>query len=158
MWKAFGESSLMYGLDCLTLSQKEVSTLQTTQASLLKMIMGLSKKARSTNLIKAMGLYTVDDHLLLNKCKLLHRIFTTPSITRDFYTEVLLLPNVHGRTLVSDIQSYDVNPVQTLIKVPKLVYLENGVIDSLRFLVFNDNYNKQGSVEKCIVNILLASF
>ena len=35
MWKSYGESSLTYGLDCLTFSQKELSVLQTTQGNLL---------------------------------------------------------------------------------------------------------------------------
>ena len=157
MWNSYGEPSLIYGTDCLTLSQKELSNLQTTQSNLLKMIMGLSKRARSSNLIKAMGLKNIDELILINKCKLLHRIFLTPSVTRDFYTEVLN-SNVKARTLVSDVMSYQIDPIQTLIKVPKLASVDNGVVDSLKYMLFNDNYNIPGSIEKCIVNILVASF
>ena len=123
-------------------------------------------RSRSSMLLSAMDVLSVKDSVLKMTSSLLHRIFTVDCPVRDLNIHFLSLFLSKGfivpGTLISRILSFNLSPVECAFY--KLKHFNNtftdtdGVVDSLKTLLMNENFIKPYSDEHILTVLLTRSF
>ncbi len=108
----------MYGVDCLSLSDKCINSLQSTQGCVMKQVCGLGKRSRHSAILQALNIAPAS--MLINDStkSLFTRICTTDSPTRDtcvhflnlFITNHVLIPG----TLIDRLIKMGISPSSLL--------------------------------------------
>ena len=170
LWNSIGCPILTYGMESLTLSDTDIKGLKTSQGNIIKRIMGVNKRSHHSSLLKALGIPPVD-MIIQNNCLRLYRnIFKVDSPARDLQSillaDYLLTGSLTKGTLLERIVKAKQNPLEIVLgeqtisattKYDHCTY-ENGIIDSLRFLLNHDDYNKPWSEEHILVTLLTKAF
>ncbi|RNA04005.1 hypothetical protein BpHYR1_001296 [Brachionus plicatilis] len=90
-YKTYCRSTLHYGLEPIALNKKEMAALQTTESTIVKNLVGLGKRCKSSELLYASDLEKSEERLNLLKCNFLKRLtknqFTASMISNinEFY-------------------------------------------------------------------------
>ena len=168
IWKTVGIPSLMYGMECINLKKCEVDKLNSAQCNIIKSILGLSRRSHHTSLLLALDIPRIDDILRKQTVNFFNRIFRVESPLR---TLQLYLMNefVSGKgivkgTIIERVLSAGVSPVTAALNPGFRISLQNccgannGLVDSLRFLLRHDNFVKPGSREHSLVGLLISAF
>ena len=165
LWKSVCSPVLMYGTDGVSVGKNNVKQLDTAQGNLLKQAMGLSKRAHSTELLVALGIRRSRDVLNRNIVSLYSRIFnvSTPllDLTSQFLSMYIVSNVVIPGTIVSDVLSMGISPLSYAFNKPPKINInihDNGHIDSIRNLIYHENFLKPYSDEHTLVNLLTKSF
>jgi hypothetical protein len=74
LYKCFTRSVLLYGMENLKLRQKEIKTIQTQEAKLIKRSLQLAKRTHNTNLLYALDLDPIEQRHNNTKCKFMMRL------------------------------------------------------------------------------------
>ncbi len=157
--------TLMYGLDCISLTKRNIHDIQSAQGSVMKNVCGLSKRSHHSAFLQALNITNASDYLNDHVKSLFVRICSNNSITRDicmyfinlFVTQNIVFPG----TLVNRIIDMGISPTSLLLSSHKKSSHEktsNGLIDSLSAMLYNDNYVKPWSNEYLLVKLLTKSF
>ena len=99
-----------------------------------------------------------------NVCKLFHRIFRTNTPARDlqmtFLSHYLSSGQIIKGTILHKLVSIGVSPTHCAFHVPKNEPLTtpDGLVDSLKYLIYHDNYIKPDSDEHSLVMMMLKAF
>jgi hypothetical protein len=163
LWKSICQPVLLYGSECLNMSEQSLKTLDTTQGNLLKQALGFSKRCRSSTLFQALRVEK-PSHLVSKNCaSLMHRIMLTPSPAQDInacFLSLFLCKNVLiPGTLVQRLVGFNLSPVSCAFNKCKPVSdPESGVVDSLRQLLCHTNFIKPYSEQHVLANLLLRAF
>ena len=129
------------------------SKLDKIQSKLLKTVLGISPYCRSKPLLKALNVHHISDKIDVNCIMLLHRIMQGQSAAKEF--NVMLKRNVKCKELLVNrvkhicnslsvswfrciIDSCYLSHVKTKIQ-KHVVNCEDGLVDSLRYLLKNYN-------------------
>ena len=107
---------------------------------------------------------TIDDIINTNTKSLFHRIFKCDSPARDlqsrFLANYMETQRTIKNTMVDRLVSMGNSPMNIAMSKPKkhVKYDSDGVIDSLRYMLFHDNYIRPKSNEHLLATLLLKAF
>ena len=123
--------------------------------------MGLSKRVHTTELMASLNINKIYDIVKRNTVSLLKRIFKVQSPLKRL-TIHMLSQFISKGTIVSNILSMGLSPVQCAFNdfkfhLPNSIH-DNGHIDSIRVMVFHENFIKPYSEEHTLVYLLTKSF
>ena len=138
--------------------------MRTTEGKLIKNVMGLSKRSHHTHLLKALEVTPVKNKIVKNAASLFYRLFQvdTPllhlqSILLSNY--ICMKPVIEG-TLIEKLHSAGYQICESLFN--KQSYSEpivtDGVVDSLKSLIYHENYIKPWSNEHFLTVLLTQAF
>lgn len=170
-WNVAVRPVLLYGCECVSMSQSARSELDKCQSKMIKAMCGLKRSCRNTPLLNALKVNSISSSIESQQVKLLKSMLISSSMSKYFYTHLLsqylsgshvgnsLLHRVgswcssHNKSLVSVLCIKD--SYNSLLKSTKCFPENDGLIDSVRGLLFNSNYNGQNNT---LLNLLLKSF
>ena len=165
LYKTICQPTLMYGLDCLSLTKRNIDDVQVTQGRIMKHVCGLGKRSRHSALLHALGISNAGN--VISECtkSLFNRICSTDSPTRDLCFYFINLYVYKGilfpGTLVHRLVNLGVSPSSLVLSYSKSssqYICDNGLVDSLRVILFDGNYVKPWSNEYLLVKLLTKSF
>ena len=137
---------------------------------MLKALMGLGKRSRSTPLLAALRVSYIKDIVNRDTLSLYRRIFNISSPVRDLQTFFLSQYIVHGYTtrgtLVHRIANIDPSLLgagfstvkHITIPVSSRTQPEAGIVDSLRFLLGHPEYNNPHGILRKMAQSLISVF
>ena len=167
LWNSVGAPILTYGMETLDISKTQAKKLLSAQGSVVKRVMGIPKRSHHNNLIQALGIKATTDTINNNTLNLYYRLFQCDSPARDLQCQFLahyLLTNERFQgTIIDRIINLGGSPTEIAFygthKSTSIPPQDcNGVIDSLRHMLFNDNYIRPESNEHLIAMLLCNAF
>ena len=140
--------------------------MESLQGCLIKQCLGLGKRHRHSNLLKALGIKTVESLICERSSSLYYRIFNIDSPVRDLNLFFLDLFLTTGKTIEGTLSHGIVRQGNSLVSValgsrPSRAPQNsdnNGVVDSIKFLVFHENFIKPYKEEHLLVSLLTRAF
>ena len=179
LWKKVGLPSLIYGMDSLNVNKSGLKRIETAQCNIIKQVLGLRKRSHNTKLLEAIRLSSVSDHVKQRSIGLLRKFFTTNSPYRKLglyhLSKFIVSGSVYAGSIINRIIEYGVSPIKIWKSVTMgeepfylgsrptshtnlLPHGQDGMVDSLRYLLSSQNYNKPGSAEHKLANLLVSAF
>jgi hypothetical protein len=165
LWKSIGAPTLLYGTDCIPLSSNNVKDLVSTQGSIVKNVLGLSKRSHHSNLLHALNADKVDNLIVRNTLNFYNRIFKVDSpvssLQCKFLSSYICTGKLIKDTILYKIVNYGYSPLAVISRTERFhsnVNKSNGIIDSLRYLIHHDNYVKPWSDEYFMAKVLTKAF
>ena len=167
IWKSVGVPTLLYATECIHLNSGNLRDFKSCQGTIIKQAMGLGKRRHHTNLLSALNIPSLEAVIKKNTLNFYKRIFKVESPLLELQSKLLSYYIKTGLTingtLLHRIINYGYSPIEVMsksekIKVTNDLYDSNGIVHSLRFLIFNDNYIKPFSDEYMMVKLLTSSF
>jgi hypothetical protein len=150
IWSATCKATLLYGCETMLLKKVHRDDLDKLQAKLIKSIVGIGPKYRSTPLLEALKVTKISRVIDVNNLFLLKRILCNKSGAALFYSKILssniCMPSLltsrvnricndhdidFNRFLINDIYAHKVK--SNMLKCPQ--DNENGLVDSIRLLL-----------------------
>ncbi len=161
LFKTICQPTLLYGIDCISMSEKCIQNIQSTQGGIMKQVCGLSKRSHHSAMVQALEITNTSTLISESTKSLFKRICSADSPTRDvciyfmnlFISSHVLIPG----TLIDRIVKMGISPTSLLQSYVKYSSRENtadGVVDSLRAMLYCDNYIKPWSNEYLLVKLL----
>ena len=157
----------MYGCESLALRDQDIKQLESAQGTLVKQAVGLLKRSHHSSLLKALCIPQVSDIINRNILSLYNRIFAVDSPARDLCCE-LLKQYVHNGSLIKGTILYNVkqsghSPVLCAFIKPSVSLMcnndvDDGVVESLRYLLCHENYIRPHSTEHLLASLLTRAF
>ena len=165
LWKAIGAPTLLYGSDCIPLSSNNIKDLISSQGTIIKNVLGLSKRNHHTNLMHALDIKKVDDMVMKNTVNFYNRIFKvdTPlsNLQYKFLSHYIATGKLIKGSILQRIVSAGHSPVNIMLKyrnVNSSSYADNGIVQSLKYLIHHENYTKPWSDEYFMTKMLTKAF
>lgn len=164
LWKTVGSPTLLYGMECISLTQSDINLLKTTQGNIIKNVMGQSKRSHHSQLLNGLKIPSVSDLLYKYTYNFYSKSFCIKSPVQHLQARFLAYYLLTGRliknTLLYKIVSSGINPLDCLYRFRKyhIEFQQNGVSDSLKYLTSHDNYIKSWSPEFLLVKLLMQAF
>jgi hypothetical protein len=166
LWKTIGVPSLVYGMDSIGISTKGLQAIESLQGSLMKQMLGLPKRSHHQKLLSALHISPVEPIINQRTLSLFHRIFNTNSPARSI-NALFLAKFIAHNELPAGSLIYRVHKLgHSLVKVALSdIKLNNfttnsgdGIVDSLRVLLYHDNFCKPWSGEHLLAELLTKAF
>jgi retron-type reverse transcriptase len=167
LWKSIGQPTLLYGLDSMYINGANLKRLNTTQASFIKRILGFKQRTHHSHLLRAVRVNHIEDYIKRNTISLWRRTFMINSLLRSLCAFNLARYIIHGKltpgTIVERIVSYGLSPIEILFSKTQLGNTvshvsHDGVADSLRYLIMQEQFIKPYSSEHIIASLLVKAF
>ena len=169
LWNTMGCPILVYGMESINLSKQDIKQLKTTQGNIIKRIMGIKKRAHHSNILKALNIPPVEDVIGHNLLRLYKNNFQTNTPTRDLQSTLLAKYLLRGYTvkgtLLNRVIKAGSDPLKIIFeKQPfscanrDINIQEDGVTDSLKFLLLHNDYNKPWSEEHILATLLTKAY
>ena len=115
--KSTCQRSLTYACESLDISRSHLKELDTAQAKLIKCIVELGPKYRSTPLLQTMGIQSISATLAAKNLTLFNNIMKTESVARKFYLFTLFNSNKCPANIVYRIKHICEQSIISLYKV-----------------------------------------
>lgn len=156
------QPTLTYGIDCLYLTQNDVNKLESAQGKFIKQCLGLSKRSHNTKLLKALNVKKVSRIHEKSCASLYNRICQVQSPARSLLLYHLSKFILYGDLVKGSLLCKIVNQGYSPIKLSFELVRDNGAespnsdghIDSLKHLLFHENFIKFYSEEHLLVHLL----
>ena len=164
LWRSICSPTLSYGLECIDLTSKDSKRLESLQGTLIKGCVGIGKRSHSSSLLSAMRVPSVGEIRKQKTVTLLHDICRVPGPANDLCMELLKQYIVTAKsvpgTLINRVLKYDESPVHALLNKIKVVktFKEDGIIDSIKYMLCHINFIKPYSIEQDIIRLLTRVF
>ena len=169
LWKSISSPLLAYGMESISLSNSEIKILKTTQGNTIKRIMGFNKRSHHSKILKALKIPSVDQVIQKNTLGLYRNIFKTDTPARDLQSVLLAKYITKGITikgsLLERVLKFGGQPIDIIFnKEPfrcsecDINMEDDGMTDSLRYLLYHENYNKPWSQEHVLATLLTKAF
>jgi len=158
LYKTICLATLLYGVDCLSTSVNNVANIQSTQGNIMKYVCGLIKRSHHSNFLQALGITGANTILIEYNKSLFTRIFLNDSPTRNlcvYFIDLFVTQNILilGK-LVNRIVDMSISPLVLFSKnSSQSSYTADDLVDSLRFMSYNDNYINPRSNEYLLVKL-----
>ena len=155
---------LSFGCEALNINQRDFAKLEKTQGSVIKQFCGLDKRHHHTYLVQALGIEKVQDVISRATISLFSSIFKRDSPTRQLglYLVSLLICNniIVPGTIVDRICKMGLSPVNVMLSYREIrkSKAENGIIDSMRHLLFDNHFDDRRSAEHNLLSMLCRAF
>jgi hypothetical protein len=165
LYKVYGRPVLLYGLESLLLTQQELEKIQRTETNIIKRSLRISRRCRTTKLINALGIESMQNTIHRLKCNFMIRILKNP-ITHQIAQQLINLKKnskslMTEMTKINGIESMNTNELysDTLISLnflnDELRHSENGEqLSEIRSIL--DKYNYRSDAER--LSTLLRAF
>lgn len=166
VWSTSCQPILTYGLAALSYTRKDIASLDKAQAGFIKMFMGLPKTCRHSKLMQALNIRSIDVLQKRAIVSLFYRNVCVDSLALQitlFLIDLFLKYNiVIPGSLLERLLSHNEHPLHVIAKCGRVFNcnacgISDGLIDSIRFIVFNTNLFP-GSPEQSILFNLTRSF
>ena len=167
MWKTVGLPSLLYNMETFSLNSGQQKSVESTQAAIVKYIVGFPKRSHHTCLLQAVGISNVKTAVTRRNLSLWRRVFQTDSPARRLSGK-LLKQFLSGSswtpgTLLSRVISAGYSPTKSIFDKeyypsPADDTTPDGVVDSLRYLIRHENFIKPYSEEHVLATLLTKAF
>ena len=166
IWNSIGAPMITYAMESIHMTNANIKQLKSAQGAVIKRVMGIPKRSHHTRLLDALKIPTTDTLVNINVQKLYHRIFGCESPAKElqirFLKNYIVNNDTIPNTLIQRILSQGVSPVKVILNKPKgfsrKQNCDNGITDSLRSMLFHDNYVKIDSNEHLLASLLLRAF
>lgn len=166
LWKSIGTPCLLYGLNSVHLSKSELQKLESTQGSTIKKSLGIGARSHHSKLLSALDIPPVKDLIKKETVSLLARVIKVESpysklcsyFLAKYITDGVRISN----SLIDRIIQYDISPINVIFGNSAIQdacpSTPDGVVDSLRFLLMEENFVKPWSIEYSLVRLLTRAF
>ena len=162
LYKCICQPTLTYGLECMGSTAIQRRRLESAQGKLIKQSLGLSKLSHNTALLKALNIEKIEDIVNRSVLSLYSRIFKVESPARRLMQHLLSRFICDGETvpgtLLYRVVSMGESPSKRAFNlnqhVPQSSATNDGLVDSIRHLLFTDNFNRPYSHEHLLVHLL----
>ena len=161
LWNTMGVPTMLYGTEAINLCHNDINKLASCQGTNIKRCLGIPKRSHHTALCQAANVKPIEDMINNRVLSLYHRIFNVESPTRSlnlyFASKYLTCGSYVEGSLISKIIRLDVSPVNAMFNKRSVDVnncQDNGVVDSLRYLIQNENYVKPWSTEHLLARLL----
>ncbi|KAK2180202.1 hypothetical protein NP493_453g00018 [Ridgeia piscesae] len=140
--------------------------LESVQGRLIKQSLGLSKLSHNTALLKTLNIERIEDIVNRNVLSLYNRILRVESPARRLMQHLLSRfifygETIHG-TLLDMVVSMGESPTKRAFNSQHIyetsVTNNDGLVDSIRHLLFTDNFIKPYSHEHLLVHLLTTAY
>jgi len=165
LWQTVCSPSLTYGCESLMINNNEYCDIDKTQSTLVKRAMGFCKRSHHSNVLRALRMDKSSEVIKNNVLSLYYRIFQVASPTRDLCIELLSSYMCHGKLVAGTLIDKVVNMCQSPIKCAfnktslcNSIIPEDGVVDSLRYLLYHENFMKPYGNEHVLATLLTKAF
>ena len=169
LWNSICCPILVYGMESIMISQSDIKALKTTQGNIIKRIMGINKRSHHSKLLMALKIPVVEDVITKNSLCLYKNIFKTNTPSRDLQSALLARYVIKGSitkgTLLEKIVDAGYDPLQIIFDKQvstgperNLSEHDDGMIDSLKYLLNHEDYNKPWSEEHILATLLTKAF
>ena len=156
-------------MESVAMSKSDINILKTAQSNIIKRIMGFNKRSHHSKLLKALKISSVDQMLKINALRLYKNIFKTDTPARDLQAILLAKYIKKGSiikgSLLEKVVATGYNPLQVIFNLDTFKCNDcdfdegyDGMIDSLRFLLHHEEYNKPWSEEHILATLLTKAF
>ncbi len=159
--KTICQPTLCYGSECMNISNRDDAQLDSTQGQLIKRSLGLSKRSYNTELFQAMNIKRASDLVSQNACSLFRRICSVSSPARNICLyhlyRYVLSGHLSQDTLLDKVIATRQSPISPALKKSSHTECqrsENGHVDSIRILLYHENFVKPYSAEHLLVHLL----
>jgi exonuclease III len=168
VFKATCRSVILYGCDAIYLSNVQRNALDKLQAKLVKCLVGLGPKYRTSPLLNALKIHSISKVIDVNNISLLHNIMKTNSAARKFNLIMLKKNCSCPRLLVNRVQKLSNDQTFNLINIitsrphgnqvksnmlKNIKDGENGMIDTIRLLL-----KKKSDINISLLRLMLKAF
>ena len=157
---------MFYAMECLNLSAADIKMLNSCQGEVLKRVCGFNKRSHHSKLLDALNISRAEEIIKTRAINLYRSIFIIDSPAKRL--NILLLSRYlrHGLrikgTLLDRVISSGTSPVLTMagrhLNKCTTKPIADGVTDSLRLLIYSDQFNCRSSGEHVMASLLLKSF
>ena len=169
LWNTIGCPILAYGMESIDLSDSDIKHLKTVQGNTIKRVLGINKRSHHSNILKALGVPSVEDVIKNNAVRLYRNTFKANTPARDLQSVLLAHFILKGTTikgtLLDRIVRAGADPLDLITDsspstrpVCNTVGDEDGLVDTLRFLLLHEDYNKPRSDEHILVTHLTKAY
>jgi len=164
LWNSICQPVLLHGMDSVYLPHRVMEQLESTQGTLIKQCLGLSKRSRSSNVLQALHIRKVQEKIKQSTASLLKHSFIVQSPMKDLTSYFLSLYICKGvlipGTLVERAVSFGLSPIRCLFNDYKMSAFSNncGIVDSIRALIMHENFIKPYSEQHVLTSLLTKSF
>ena len=165
LWNTINCPVLTYGLETIHISKTELEELQSTQGTIVKRGLGLSKRSHYHRVLQACSITPIEQVIANNTVRLYHNIFQCDTPAKVFQSLLLasyiLTGKAESGTLIDRVIKAGYSPLNVILSKPKFkqnTANEDGLVDSLRQLLHHENYQKPWSLEHLLSNLLTKAF
>ena len=165
LWRSVGLPTLLFGCDTIHVNKTQLNKLEAVQATTVKRVLGLPVRSHHSKLLQAVEIYPVEDRLKANTKSLWWRTFRVASPARTLCARLLGLYIADGTivsgSLLDRVVKAGSSPVALIFNKPvarKMCHPQDGVVDSLSYLVMQENFIKPYSEEHVLATLLLRAF
>ena len=165
LWKTIGSPTLVYGMDSISLPASCNADIKTCEGNIIKRVMGINKRSHHSSMFAALKVKPSCDIIRENTIGLYFRVFQVDTpllhLQAALMSEYILQNKTINGTLIDRIVKYGQDPC--LVAFNKQLrnhnYTEDdGIVDSLRYLLFHENYIKPWSEEHILATLLTKAF
>ena len=170
LWNSIGSPILTYGMESIQLSKSNIKELKTTQGNIIKRVMGINKRSHNSDLLKALSIPSIEDLIQINCLRLYKNVFKTDTPAKDLQSVLLANYILNGRlvkgTLLYRVVESGQKPISIIFDKKNISTSfkydhssqDNGIIDSLRYLLNHEDYNKPWSEEHILATLLTKAY
>ena len=145
---------------------------------MIKQVLGFPKRSHNSHLLEAVGLDRIQLHVKDKNVTLLNKAFSLDGqysdLCRYMISKFILTGATCKNTLIDRIVSFNISPLQIYmsqcsdsdynsscisnISKDSRTKSDNGNVDSLKYLVFHNEFNKLGSTVHTLAKLLVKAF
>jgi hypothetical protein len=164
LYTSICQPTLLYGLDSVHLTNAMMQKIDSCQGSIIKRVCDLPKRSHHSSLLKALNIKTINELPAKLTASLYQRIFKVNCPMRDLC--IYQLSNyictglsVHG-SITHRMVEYGLCPVTYAFNkyTPQNILHCDGTVDSLKQLIYNENFVKPWSNEYILTRMLTKAF
>ena len=167
LYKTIGLPSLLYGIESVSLNQTLMKSFECAQSNIVKNIMGFNKRSHHSNLFHAVCIDKVETSVIRGILSLWYRIYQVDYPARVL-SNAMLCDHINSRhlipgTIIHRVVEAGFSPIKCLsIKLQFTAHRANnihdGIVDSLRHLIYHENFVKPYSEEHILATLLVKAF
>ena len=167
LYKTIGLPSLLYGIESVSLNQTLMKSLEYAQSNIVKTILGFNKRSHYSTLLHAVRIDKVETSVIRGILSLWYRIHQVDNPARVL-SNAMLCDYINSRhlipgSLIHRVVEAGFSPIKCLsikqqFTAHKANNIHDGIVDSLRHLVYHKNFVKPYSEEHILSTLLVKAF
>ena len=167
MWKTIGRSILTYNMETLSVNKSQLKKIESVQGTAIKRMLGIPIRNHHSNVLQSVNVNSLQNIIDNNILSLWYRIFNSESPTKllcsHFLAQYITSGQITPGTLLSRLlKVIDISAINATFYRQRIFEQDNvhneGIVDSIRYLVHHDNYVKPYDQEHMLVCLLTKSF
>ena len=141
-----------------------MNELKSAQGSIIKRGLGIGKRSHYHRVLQACDISPVEQVIAENAARLYHKIFRCETPAKELQCLLLstyiLTGKAESGTLLERVIKAGHNPLNLIFTKPKSAteHREDGLVDSLKYLLHHENYQKPWSQEHMLATLLTKAF